>query len=376
MTNIRIGVVGCGKIGRTHAAAVASLSDVELVGVCDLVPEKAEEVAALVPGVPAFSDVERLLTAGRPDAILVATDHKHHFVPAMQAIDAGVGVLVEKPLTTSLVEAEELVSAAGRAGVALGAIFQRRFFPAAQRMHEAIVDGRLGRVVAAECLAHLGRDRRYFARDPWRGSWVGEGGGALLNQAIHMIDMLSWMLGEPTEVYGRWGTLKHSEYIDVEDVAGGVVTYANGAIATIQALTTFENGLAAYPSDTTSRRAPGFQLVVHGSTGHTVSIIESPELDQATTGIWSFDGEESSAQRWREEEAGRPGFPGFHAEQIRDFVASIREGRSPAVTGRDALVALQIVKGIYLSQDRGLPIALPMSEPDRLAADGLTERAA
>lgn len=158
--------------------------------------------------------------------------------------------------------------------------------------------------------------------------------------------------------------------------SSSVVTYANGAIATIQALTTFENGLAAYPSDTTQRRAPGFQLVVHGSSGHTVSIVESPELDQATTGIWSFDGDEASARRWREEEVGLPGFPRFHAEQIRDFVAAIREGHSPTVTGRDALVALQIVEGIYLSQARGLPVELPMSEPDRLAADGLTERAA
>ena len=95
-------------------------------------------------------------------------------------------------------------------------------------MHKAIEDGKIGRVTVAECIALLGRDRAYFARDPWRGTWKGEGGGALMNQAIHMIDMLLWMVGVPTEVYGRWATLKHGEYIDVEDSACAVVSFENG----------------------------------------------------------------------------------------------------------------------------------------------------
>ena len=146
-------------------------------------------------------------------------------------------------------------------------------------MHKAIVDGRIGRVTVAECVALLGRDRAYFARDAWRGTWQGEGGGALMNQAVHMIDMLLWMVGVPNEVYGRWATLKHGDYIDVEDSSCAVVAFDNGALATIIATTTLES----------IERAPGFRLAVHGAAGHTVGMNKSPELMQAVTDQWPFD---------------------------------------------------------------------------------------
>lgn len=370
---VRMAVVGCGKIGATHAAAIDSLPGVELVAMCDRTLGKAEALAAPYPGARAYDSMDRMLAECELGAVAVATDHKNHAEPAMQAIRAGVSVIVEKPLTTSLAEAQAMVDAAQEAGVMVGAIFQRRFFPAALRMREAIVAGRLGSIVAAECIAHLGRDRSYFERDAWRGSWAGEGGGVLLNQAIHMVDMLNWMVGTPVEVYGRWATIKHGDYIDVEDVASAVVTYDNGAIATIQAVTTFENGLASSPSETTDYRAPGFRLAVHGTAGHSVGLVESPELSQAVTELWTFDGEAEEAERWRTQESGRTGFPEFHSHQIADFVDAIRAGRPPAVTGDDALRALEIVKGVYLSQVRRTPIALPMSDEDRRAADAATE---
>ncbi|QOR70078.1 Gfo/Idh/MocA family oxidoreductase [Ruania alkalisoli] len=373
--DLRVAVIGCGKIGATHAEAASALPGVELVAVCDRTVERARELAGRFPNVVFYDAVEAMLAEAELDAVLVATAHKHHFEPAMQAIRSGVAVLVEKPLTTSLAEASELVQAAEDAGVTLGTVFQRRFFPAAQRMHDAIQSGRLGSVVAAECLAHLGRDRTYFERDDWRGSWVGEGGGALLTMAIHYIDMMNWMLGTPTSVYGRWATLKHADYIDVEDVAGAVVTYDSGAIATIQAMTTFENGFASEPSPTVRYQAPGFRLAMHGSMGHSVGLQESPELAQATTDLWTFDGEAEQAAQWREQEAGRPSLPEFHRLQIAEFVEAVRAGRPPAITGRDGLLALEVVKGVYLSQARNAPVSLPMSDADRLAADELTESA-
>ncbi|ACQ82423.1 oxidoreductase domain protein [Beutenbergia cavernae DSM 12333] len=374
--DMRVAVIGCGKIGATHAEAASALPGVELVAVCDRTVERAKELAERFPGVRVYDAVDRMLADADLDAVLVATAHKHHFSPAMQAIHSGVAALVEKPLTTSLAEANELVVAAERAGVTLGTVFQRRFFPAAQRMHDAIAAGRLGGVVAAECLAQLGRDRTYFERDDWRGSWTGEGGGALLTMAIHYVDMMNWMLGTPTSVYGRWATLKHADYIDVEDVAGAVVTYAGGAIATIQAMTTFENGFASEPSPAVAYRAPGFRLAVHGTAGHSVGLQESPELAQAVTDLWTFDGEEELARRWHEEEHGRPSLPGFHRIQIAEFLDAVRAGRPPAITGRDGLTALEVVKGVYLSQDRLAPVSLPMSDDDRRDADRLTEGAA
>ena len=368
---LRVGVVGLGRFGLIHAESAASLPGVQLAALCSRTQSKAEEVAQRYPGAAAYDSVERMLAEANLDAVLIATPHRQHFEPAMQAMSAGVAALVEKPLTTSLAEAHELVTAAEQADVALGTIFQRRFVPAVERMHRAIDDGRLGRVVAAECLAHLGRDRQYYEQDDWRGSWDGEGGGALLTMAIHYIDMMNWMLGTPTSVYGRWATLKHADYIDVEDVAGAVVTYDSGAIATVQAMTTFENGFASQPSPTVEHRAPGFRLAVHGAAGHSVGVAESPELVQAVNDLWTFDGEAQLAAEWRAAETGRPSVPEFHRRQIAEFLDAVRAGRQPAITGRDGLVALEVVKGVYLAQERGTAVSLPMSDADRRAADAL-----
>ncbi|SDS44397.1 Gfo/Idh/MocA family protein [Jiangella sp. DSM 45060] len=371
--DVRVGVIGLGRFGTVHAEAAAALPGVEVAGLCSRSLARAQELAQRFPGATAYDSLERMLAEADLDAVLVATPHKAHFEPAMRVIGAGVAVLVEKPLTTSLTEAHELVVAADDAGVALGTVFQRRFVPAVERMHRAIAAGRLGRVVAAECLAHLGRDRGYYEQDDWRGSWAGEGGGVLLTMAIHYIDMMNWMLGTPASVYGRWATLKHADYIDVEDVAGAVVTYESGAIATVQATTTFENGFASTPSPAVRHRAPGFRLAVHGTAGHSVGVAEDPELAQAVNDLWTFDGEEQHVKSWREEEAGRPSVPEFHGRQIAEFLDAVRERRSPAVTGRDGLAALEVVKGVYLAQERRAPVALPMSDGDRRAADALTE---
>lgn len=373
---VRVGVVGLGKFGTIHADAASALPGVQVAAVCSRTLAKAEDAAQRYAGATGYDSVERMLEHAELDAVLIATPHKQHFEPAMQAISAGVAALVEKPLTTSLREAHELVVAADEAGVALGTVFQRRFVPAVQRMHDAITEGRLGRVVAAECLAHLGRDRQYYEQDDWRGSWSGEGGGALLTMAIHYIDMMNWMLGTPASVYGRWATLKHAEYIDVEDVACAVVTYDSGAVATVQATTTFENGFASQPSLTVGHRAPGFRLAVHGTAGHSVGVAEKPELAQAVNDVWTFDGEEQRMATWRAQEEGRPSVPEFHGRQIAEFLDAVRERRSPAVTGRDGLTALEVVKGVYLAQERGAAVSLPMSDTDRLAADRLTEGAA
>lgn len=369
---VRVAVIGCGRFGAFHARAAASLPDVELVALCNRTISRAEALAEEFPGVSVHDDVERMLAEVELDAVLIATSHKQHHEPALQAIRAGVSALVEKPLAASLAEASELVEAAERAGVALGTVFQRRYFPAARRMHQAIGAGRLGRVVAANCLALLGRDRSYYEGDEWRGTWAGEGGGVLLNMTIHYIDMMNWMLGQPTSVQGRWATLKHADYIDVEDVAGAVVTYESGAIATVQAMTTFENGFASQPNPSVEHRAPGFRLAVHGTAGHSVGLDESPELAQAVNDPWTFDGEQDQAARWREQEGDRPSVPEFHRLQLAEFTDAVREGRQPEITGRDGLNALEVVKGVYLSQARNAPVALPMSAEDRRAADDLT----
>jgi UDP-N-acetyl-2-amino-2-deoxyglucuronate dehydrogenase len=357
----RFGLVGCGGIGNTHADALALLNEAELLAVCDVDIGRARETAAKQGLKHAFGSAEEMLEAVTVDAITVATDHKHHFAPAMAALQRGVDVIIEKPITTSLEEAHTLLETANARGVKLGGMFQRRFFPAALRVHRAIEEGRIGRVAVAECLALLGRDRAYFAQDAWRGTWKGEGGGALMNQAIHMIDMLLWMVGVPTEVYGRWATLKHGDYIDVEDSSCAVVSFENGALATITVTTTLES----------IEKAPGFRIAVHGTAGYSVGLSETPELTQAVTDRWPFDPPET-VNAWAAAEGGNPGFPAFHSHALRDFARAIIEDRDPLVTGLQAYRALEVIKSVYLSQVRRTPILLPMSAADRAEADRIS----
>ena len=182
-------------------------------------------------------------------------------------------------------------------------------------MHAAIDEGSIGRVTVAECIALLGRDRAYFARDAWRGTWKGEGGGALMNQAIHMIDMLLWMVGVPNEVYGRWATLKHGDYIDVEDTACAVVRFREWRLASIVATTTLES----------IEKAPGFRLAVHGAAGILWGLSERPELTQAITDQWPFDPRRRSTPG-RRPRAANPGFPGFHSGSAARFRARDHRG--------------------------------------------------
>lgn len=375
---VRFGLVGCGMIARVHAEALVSLPETELTAVCDIDRAKAEKFAATFDLEHVYGSCEEMLDAVNVDAVSVTTDHKHHYGPTMAAIDRGVAAIVEKPITASLVEGESLVRAAEERGVLLGGIFQRRFFPAALRMREAIEQGRLGQLTLAEVVAHLGRDEAYFAADSWRGTWKGEGGGVLTNQAVHMIDMLLWMMGDPVEVYGRWGKLMHGDYIDVEDTAAAVVKFHNGALATIQATTTFQRAgrlspEGVNPPSPVDREPPGFRLAVHGTSGHTVGLLEYPELTQAVTDQWTFPGEDGQMKEWHADESDRPGFPGFHSDQLRNFAIAVAEGNQPLVTGRQALAALEVVKAVYLSESTGRPVKLPMSAEVRQQADAITE---
>jgi predicted dehydrogenase len=176
-----------------------------------------------------------------------------------------------------------------------------------------------------------------------------------------MIDMLLWLVGVPREVYGRWATLKHGDYIDVEDSTCAVVTFEAGSLATITATTTLES----------SEKAPGFRIAVHGTAGYSIGLSERPELTQAVTDQWPFDPPETIAA-WAEAEGGKPGFPGFHSDQLRDFTNALLEDREPLVTGLAAYRSLEVIKAVYLSEARRQPISLPMSAADRAEADRIS----
>lgn len=344
---VRVGLVGCGNIGKTHAQALAQLAEADFVATCDADEGRAEALAAQ-HGVPeVFTDVGALFRSGKVEAVCVCTPHPNHGAVVMAAAEAGVHVLCEKPLTVDIGEANRMVEAADKAGIKFGGIFQRRFWPAAQRIRDAIDTGKLGTVTLGECAVRIWRPESYFAQDAWRGKWATEGGGVLMNQAVHAIDLLQWYVGPVKEVFGRYNTFMHGAYIDVEDTAVATLVCENGALATIQAASTYNPTF-------------GFRVAVHGTSCATASVWEMPEGREGVNDIWNIPGEEATQYVWQEGVEPGPGFPGFHVLQIQDFLQAVRDDRAPAVTGAEAKKALEIILAIYESSRSGRVVTLPL----------------
>jgi predicted dehydrogenase len=351
---VRTGIVGCGGIALTHAKALASIPESELTACCDVDEGRARAMATEFGAAHVFTNFDDLLRSGAVDALCVCTPHPSHAAIVVAAAAAGVHVLVEKPIAVDLAEADLMVEAAATGGITFGGIFQRRFWPAAQRIRRAIDDGKLGRLTLAECQVRIWRPREYFARDAWRGKWATEGGGALMNQAIHAIDLMQWFMGPVTEIYGRYATLQHSDYIDVEDTVVATVAFANGALGTIEAATTISPEF-------------GFRVAVHGDSHATASVWERPEGVEGVIDIWTIDGAEEYLDVMAPGRVTNPGFPEFHRLQIQEFLQAILAGREPAVTGAEARKALEIILAIYESSRTGRPVALPLDRTVPLA---------
>ena len=346
---LRFGIIGCGLIAANHVTALKGIADVDVVAVADVDTARARDFARR-HGIPqAVAQAEQIFAAGL-DAVTVCTPHSAHAEGVLLAAHNGVHVLCEKPIALSLRDAERMVDATARAGVLFGVLFQRRFWPAAQRIRRALDEGRLGPPICGGVLARLRRDAAYYA-EPWRGQWDTEGGGVLMTQAIHHIDLLQWFMGRARRVTGRFATLAHQDFLEVEDTAAAVVEFASGAVATIQAATTFSPGLGA-------------QVWVSDARGATASVTEFPE-GVGFTDLWTLPGEEEFATVYGTHHEFDLPLPRvhenlvpYHRMQIEDFVAALRAGREPAVTGREAMRSLEIVQAIYESSRSGQPISL------------------
>lgn len=346
---LRVGIAGCGAISRNHLEAFRALDNVQIVGVCDIDPDRARATAAAW-GIPAaVTTVGELLGLGL-DLVSVCTPHPTHENVVLQAAAAGVHVLCEKPIAVDLASAERMVAACDDAGVKLGVLFQRRFWPAAQRIRAAIDDGTLGRPIMGQCSVMLHRDPGYYSRDAWRGTWANDGGGVLMTQAIHYIDLLQWFMGDVAEVYGKINTYKHGDHIEVEDSAAAVITFTSGAMATLEAST------AASPS-------LGVQIRVTGETGASASLTEFPEGSDGRVDLWAVSETISSEPAHPEGILANVDLATIngqliphHTTQVRDFVQALRDGKEPAITGGDATKALRILLAVYESSRTGLPV--------------------
>ncbi|MEA2632121.1 MAG: hypothetical protein QOE66_2340, partial [Chloroflexota bacterium] len=264
MERLRTALIGCGKIGQIHATALSDLPESEFVAACDPQRERAEAFAAM-NGTRAYVDVGTMLAETGAQAVVIGTPHPRHAAAAIEAMEAGAHVLVEKPMAASLDDCDAMLASARRTGKTLGVISQRRLYEPVRRLKDAIDAGKIGRPVLGVFQMFSWRDRAYYQSDPWRGKWATEGGGVLVNQSPHQLDLLQWFMGEIDEVSGCWANLNHPT-IEVEDTALAMIRFKNGGLGSVVA------SLAQKPGVYT-------RVHVHGASGASVGV----ETDRGAT---------------------------------------------------------------------------------------------
>lgn len=328
--------MGLGAIGPTHVDCIRAARGARLVAVCDRVEEKALRYAN-ENGCRAYTDYEQLLKDDEVDLVHICVPSGDHANLGVLAAQAGKHVLVEKPIDVTLEAADRLIEACDRAGVVLSCISQHRFADDMIALKAAMDAGELGKLTFGGSYTKWYRTQEYYDSGDWRGTWALDGGGALMNQSVHYVDMMQWVCGEVEEVTAYCGTLAH-ERIEVEDVAAAIVKFKNGGLGMLEGNTT------AYPGY--SQR-----LDVYGTQGSV--IIENDVIQH-----WHIMGQPDRQPASRAQEgstgAGSSAIASScHGRQIQNVIDAIREGRAPAITGRDARHPLAIILAVYESARTG-----------------------
>jgi UDP-N-acetyl-2-amino-2-deoxyglucuronate dehydrogenase len=365
MPSVKVGtaLLGCGKVGDTHALALTTLPSSHFVAVCDFEATRAEAFARRY-GVKAYSSIEDLLQDKDIQMVSICTPHPTHPELSVACLRAGVHALVEKPMAADLKGCDEMIAAADEAGVRLGVVSQRRFYEPVQRVRHAIEAGKIGRPILGTVTVLGWRDEAYYRLDPWRGKWSTEGGGVMLTQTTHQLDLFQWLMGPIDELFGYWDNLNHP-YVEVEDTAAAVVRFRSGALGTILV---------------SNSQKPGFygKIHVHGENGASVGVQTdggSPFVSGVTQAaeppfndVWTVPGEEPLLARWQADDRERctriDVMTHYHRLQIHDFLEAIVAGREPAVTGREGRKHVEIFVAVYRSQRDRRPVRFPPSSAE------------
>lgn len=359
MTTIGTAIIGPGKVAHTHAQALAALPQSRFVAVCGRNADRTKNFADQY-GVRAYTNLDDLVRDGDVQAVIVCTPHPHHAAAAVTAAQAGVHVLVEKPLAITVRECDRMIAAAHKSGVKLGVISQRRLYPPVQRMKQAIEAGKIGQPALGTVTVLGWRSAEYYTMDPWRGSWAGEGGGVLVNQAVHQLDLFQWLMGPIAEVFGYWASLNHPT-IEVDDTAVAVVRFRSGALGNIVVSNSQNPGLYG-------------KIHIHGSNGATVGVQTeggsmfisgvTTEVDPPFNDFWSVPDEAELLEQWQAEDRALVRkidiMSHYHHLQIADFLDAIIEDRPPLVPGEEGRKAVELFEAIYRSQRSGQPVRFPL----------------
>lgn len=334
MKTLRVGVIGCGNISVMHLDSIAAFEEAQLVAVCDIKPDRAEK-AAKKYNTKAYTDYKQMLAEAQLDAVHICLPHYLHVPVACDAFEAGVHVLSEKPMSIRYEDAVRAVELAEKKGVHYGVIFQCRYNTPSQLVKQRITDGSLGAVKCGRTTLTWYRPDNYYDKSDWKGTWDKEGGGVIIDQAIHSLDLANWMIGsEPVEVQSSLHNRNH-EIMVVEDSAEGLIKYKNGALLSFFAMNNFlvdepieirlicEHGKAIFSYDKAT-------IEYHDGRIETVDN-QTPDVLKNSGGkdYWGFQ----------------------HAAQVKQFYNAVRGIEPLDISGKEALKIQKIICDIYANND-------------------------
>ncbi|OGS22248.1 MAG: hypothetical protein A2252_06720 [Elusimicrobia bacterium RIFOXYA2_FULL_39_19] len=343
---IGFGIIGCGTIASWHINGIENTKGAKLVAVCDRSEDKAKKTAS-EKNVDYYTGLGEMLKRKDLDVVCICTPSSLHTEQAIAAAQAGKHVITEKPMAITLEKANRMIDVCKKNKVKLSCVFQLRFTEPYAKIKKVIDSGELGKLTLGDCYLKYYRSQAYYDSAGWRGTWEFDGGGALMNQGIHMIDLLQWYMGPVESVFGHCKTLARK--IEVEDTAAAVIKFKNGAIGVIEGTT------SVFPSNIPHR------LELHGDRGSIM-------FSGSGLARWEVEGPDGKVidklqdtAKETQKAITKPTDISWegHQQVIGDMVSAIKENREPVVTGEDGKKALEIILAIYESSKTGKEIKLP-----------------
>lgn len=356
---VRFGIIGVGGMGSGHCGMLGQIEEAELSAICDVNPATRDSVAAKY-GVPAFATHEELLASNLVDAVIIATPHYFHPPIAQAAFARGIHVLSEKPLGVTVSSVDKMLASAKQSGVKFGAMFQMRAEPQNQAAKQIVASGQLGNIYRTSLVMGWYRTQAYYNSGGWRATWAGEGGGVLINQAPHYLDLFTWLGGLPISITGQTRTRLHD--IEVEDEAFATLEYQNGAHGYLYASTT---------------EAPGHNLLeVCGDRGKIVlnnGVLKHYTIEGGIRDFTTTSGEMWASPTATEVPVELPPapVPGGHSAITRNFARAILFGEPLLAPGEEGLKAVELIDAIILSGKSGKTVTTPVN---RAEYDALIEK--
>jgi UDP-N-acetyl-2-amino-2-deoxyglucuronate dehydrogenase len=343
MTKIGFAIIGSGSIVETHVQAIADLDDAVLVAIFGRSAEKTQQLAAKYH-CDCYTNLQEMLQRPDINVVTIATPNGTHADFGIAAALAGKHVLIEKPIDINLAQADKLIRTCQEQAVKLGVVFQRRYSEGAMAMKELLEQGKLGKLLFGGCYIKLYRSQEYYDSALWRGTWALDGGGVLMSQGIHYIDMLQYFMGDVAEVTAQCGTFGHAG-LEVEDTAVATAKFQSGALGVIEGTTCAYPGLVS-------------RIDIYGTEG--TAVIENDVLTsvQLKSG-YVYKGESNT------ENAGvsSPAITfDAHKRQFQNMVEAIQRNIEPSVTGKEGRKSLEIILAIYQAAFVGRKVTLPLAE--------------